>query len=382
MQSLLESPSINTTPFHFSSLDKIKSAIALDLAPNVVKIDRDGYYPLDFMHQLGALGGFAHTLTPDFKGKGEGFKTALQVIESVSETCLCTGFLTWCHIACVWYIQNSQNTYLRDNILPDIAEGKILAGTGLSNPMKHFADIEKIALIAKPCDGGYIVDGLLPWVSNLGQGHYFAVVAQIADTEDFLMTIVSDDLEGLTLKSTAHFIALEGSNTYSCQFRNVFVPHELILASPCAEYINNIKAGFILAQVGMGLGVTQASVNAMKRFNLRLGHVNRFLHDTVETIEEDLEQLRLKSYALADSIDSPSISHSEDKSVNFQEVINCRIQASELALRSSQAAILHAGARGYLQGSDLDRRLRESYFVAIVTPALKHLKKILYDLAS
>ncbi|MGI0479798.1 acyl-CoA dehydrogenase family protein [Geminocystis sp. CENA526] len=378
MQSTLEYP-VENHHQNLSFLDGVKSTIKLNLSPKVSKIDREGYYPRDFMHTLGEVGGFQQTITPVFGGSGRGFRNALQVIETVSETCLCTGFITWCHIACVWYIQNSENTYLKKNILPQIAMGKVLAGTGLSNPMKHFADIEKIALIAKPCEGGYIIDGLLPWVSNLGKGHYFAVVAQIINSNDYLMAIVSDDFKGLNLKSTAHFIALEGSQTFSCQFREVFVPDEYILASPCDEYIKNIKAGFILAQVGMGLGVTQASVNAMKKFNLRYAHINGFLDDTLEAIEEDLEGLRLKSYTLADKLNNRE---TPDDTSFFQEVVKCRIQASELALRSSQSAILYAGARGYLQGSDLDRRLRESYFVAIVTPALKHLKKILHDLGS
>jgi alkylation response protein AidB-like acyl-CoA dehydrogenase len=52
-----------------------------------------------------------------------------------------------------------------------------------------------------------------------------------------------------------------------------------------------------------------------------------------------------------------------------------RAHASELALRAAQSALLHAGARGYLMSSDVQRRVRESHFVAIVTPALKHLRK-------
>ena len=39
--------------------------------------------------------------------------------------------------------------------------------------------------------------------------------------------------------------------------------------------------------------------------------------------------------------------------------------------------MLHAGARAYVQGSPAERELREACFVAIVTPALKHLKKML-----
>ncbi len=41
--------------------------------------------------------------------------------------------------------------------------------------------------------------------------------------------------------------------------------------------------------------------------------------------------------------------------------------------------MLHAGAGGYRTGSAAERKLRESYFVAVVTPALKHLKKLQHD---
>ena len=56
-------------------------------------------------------------------------------------------------------------------------------------------------------------------------------------------------------------------------------------------------------------------------------------------------------------------------------VLDARAQAGELALRAAQSALLHAGARGYLMSSDVQRRVRESHFVAIVTPAIKHLRK-------
>jgi hypothetical protein len=43
---------------------------------------------------------------------------------------------------------------------------------------------------------------------------------------------------------------------------------------------------------------------------------------------------------------------------------------------------LHAGAKGYLMRHPAQRRLREAVFVAIVTPALKHLRKEIHDLES
>ncbi|MBX6393573.1 MAG: acyl-CoA dehydrogenase, partial [Burkholderiales bacterium] len=61
-------------------------------------------------------------------------------------------------------------------------------------------------------------------------------------------------------------------------------------------------------------------------------------------------------------------------------VLKARARASELTLRAANSAVLHAGARGYLMRHPAQRRLREAVFVAIVTPALKHLRKEIGDL--
>ena len=57
------------------------------------------------------------------------------------------------------------------------------------------------------------------------------------------------------------------------------------------------------------------------------------------------------------------------------QVLKLRLAASELALRAAQSAALHAGAKGYQVRHAAQRRTREAMFVAIVTPAIKHLRK-------
>ncbi|MEO1342229.1 MAG: acyl-CoA dehydrogenase family protein [Cyanobacteria bacterium J06635_13] len=123
----------------------LKLATKKQLTPQVKEIDA-GKYPRKFMEQIGSLGGFAQTVAVDYGGRGIEIKTALQVIETVSQTCLSTGFISWCQIATAWYIQNGESECLKQEVLPAVATGKSMAGTGLSNPMKHFAGIEKIAL--------------------------------------------------------------------------------------------------------------------------------------------------------------------------------------------------------------------------------------------
>ena len=66
----------------------------------------------------------------------------------------------------------------------------------------------------------------------------------------------------------------------------------------------------------------------------------------------------------------------------FIDVLNARTEGAELCLRASQSALMHQGARGYLMNSDVQRRVREAQFVAIVTPAIKHLRKEIASLSA
>ena len=59
----------------------------------------------------------------------------------------------------------------------------------------------------------------------------------------------------------------------------------------------------------------------------------------------------------------------------IRRVFAARLKAGELSIQAASSALLHSGARGYLDHAPAQRRLRESYFVAIVAPAMKHLRK-------
>jgi hypothetical protein len=57
------------------------------------------------------------------------------------------------------------------------------------------------------------------------------------------------------------------------------------------------------------------------------------------------------------------------------DILRLRLAGGEYSLKAANAAMLHMGAKGYLQKSPAQRRLREAYFIAIVTPATKHLRR-------
>ena len=106
-----------------------------------------------------------------------------------------------------------------------------------------------------------------------------------------------------------------------------------------------------------------------------LGHVNKFLDVQPEHLGEQLTRMQAQVELLAATPFETDPSY-------WREVIQARLAAGETSLAAAHAAMLHCGARGYVAGAAAQRRLREAYFVAIVTPAIKQLKKMLADMAN
>ena len=379
---MLARPLFNASLPDAEWLAAIREAAATDLRPLVGEIDREGLYPRAWMERLGELGGFAQGAPVELGGGGRGLKATLQGMEAVSSECLSTGFCVWCQMVCGWYIQHGASDFLKRQVLPQVLAGARMGATGLSNPMKHFAGIEKINLVARHEPGGYRVSGVLPWVSNVSPEGYFAFVAAVEDgphAGKYLMAVTPGDAPGVRLGDGGHFIALEGSSTMSARFEDAFVAHDWILAAPCEEYIARVRPGFILGQAGFGLGLVESCVELMKKADKRTAHVNCFLDDRVEHIEANLEEARRFTWALAEEIGTGCSPEPARKGL-LRDVVQARLTASELSLRASQAAMLYAGASGYRLGGVPERKLRESYFVAVVTPAMKQLKKMLATL--
>ena len=95
--------------------------------------------------------------------------------------------------------------------------------------------------------------------------------------------------------------------------------------------------------------------------------MNKFLNDRPDELQAELDDLSARIQTLART--------PYDGSTDYViSVLDARAQSAELVLRASQSALLHQGARGYMMNTAPQRRIREAHFVAIVTPAIKHLR--------
>jgi alkylation response protein AidB-like acyl-CoA dehydrogenase len=346
-------------------------AVALGpLAQQVEAIDRQGRYPREVLQQLGQLGAMSAHLDSE-TGAGD-YGLAIQAMAEVSRVCGATGFMMWCQAVCGLYMQQSGNPALMGEALQRHISGAGLGGTALSNPMKSYAQIESLLLKARPVDGGYLVNGTLPWVSNLGAEHYFGAIAAVTDADggstSEVMFLLRCDGPGVELRECPSFAGMEGTGTYGIRLHDHFIGAGEIMALPTKPYIARIRGAFVMLQCGMAVGVTQGAIDSMWAVEDQLGHVNQFLDDRPDALQAELDALTERVMTLART---PFNNTTEF----FIDVLDARAHGAELSLRAAQSALMHQGARGYLMSSPVQRRVRESHFVAIVTPAIKHLRK-------
>ena len=276
----------------------VRELSARELAPLVQAIDAEGLYPEAVMRAFGRAGAFAAHL-PRADGGDVDLVTAIRAMAAAGEHCLSTSFCMWCQDALGWYIFASGNDELKEQLGHRVAAGAALGGTALSNPMKTFFGIEQIRLKATRVAGGYRVRGLLPFVSNLGEDHYFGAVFEVEEPKRYVMAVVPCAHDGVTLHGNTKFVALDGTRTFGVQIRDAFIPDALVLADPSDAYIKRIRAGFVLLQTGMAFGLIRGCIGLMNQTKGPLGHVNKYLDVQPEAIAEGLAKLEAQVELLA-----------------------------------------------------------------------------------
>src|SRR5207344_698841 len=158
--------------------DEVARIARQELAPLAGAIDAGSVYPAELLRGLGKVGAWSSHVPLD--GPAD-LRCAIQSMAAIGEVCGATAFMAWCQNTLVWYVANSTNLKLASRFGDAFARGRVLGGTGLSNPMKSFFGIEKLKLKGRKVEGGYVVRGALPWVSNLGTDHYFGTIFERED---------------------------------------------------------------------------------------------------------------------------------------------------------------------------------------------------------
>lgn len=350
------------------SPDVVPPGLAAWLEGAAHDLDTTAFDAAAVLPRLADVGLFRIGVPATHGGSGGEVADAVRAVAAVSQHSLAAGFVFWGHRTYIEYLLQSPNTGLRDKLLPDLLAGRRAGATGLSNAMKFLSGFEELQLKATLTGRQLSIDGKLPWVTNL-QPSGFDVAAAVEGFDGnpaFIVSLSSEDI-GLARTADLDLMALRATSTAALAVGGVKVSDARILHPDARAWLPKVRPAFLGLQCGMSIGLARRAL-AETRSRLRNGR--DVLADAVGAAQVELADLhaRLVRGLAGNEFEG-------DASLLFR----LRIRLAELVAEAVQLELCASGGAAYLAkpGEGIQRRLRESAFIPVVTPSLVQLKTAL-----
>ncbi len=307
-------------------LDRARRLAADVLVPAAMTVESSQQIPPDHFDLLAAQGFYGLAGPREYGGLDVDFPTGCRVIEVLAGACLLTTFVWMQHHGAVLAAAGTTNSRLRQEWLEPLCAGRRRAGVALAGTLPG-----PPLLRARSVAGGYVFDGVSPWVT--GWGHIDTLHTAARDEQDTIVWALLDAEPGATLSvEPLHMVAVMASSTVRASFSGHFVPAERVTGiMPWSEWRRR-DAGGLRANGSLALGIAA-------RCGELIGP---------GPLDEELVSCRA---ALDDA--TP------------EAMPAARAAASELAMRATAALVVHRGAAAILIDQDAQRLAREALFLLV-----------------
>jgi alkylation response protein AidB-like acyl-CoA dehydrogenase len=301
-------------------------------------------------------------------GAGGDVSDSVEAIAAVSERSVAAGFVLWGHRSYIEYLLQSSNAALREGLLPELLVGRVAGATGLSNAMKFLSGLEELQVGARRQADGFVLDGTLPWVTNLRpQGFHVAVAVAIADGRGAFVASLAHDDPGLVRTADLDLVALRATNTAAIAISGVRIGAERIIHPDANVWLGAVRPAFLGLQCGMSIGLAR---RALAEARGCVGAGRRTLAEPAADLAAALiEQERSLREGLRTGI-------FESKPAALFQI---RIALADIVAEAVGLELQATGGRAYLRspGAGFGRRWREAAFIPVITPSLVQLKTVL-----
>ena len=316
--------------------------------------DVSGDWPNAQLDLCGQYGVYEWFIEPEWGGQGWGCEAIVRGYLALSSACLTTTFILTQRSGACRQIASSANEQLKKALLPQLAQGKLLATVGISHLTTSRRHLARPVLQAERVPGGFVLKGFSPWVTGAAHAQTVVLGASVMlddqPTEEQLLAALPTDLPGVTTPPPAQLIGLTASHTGELRLDGVFVEDQWVLAGP----VENV----MLRSAGGGTGGYQTSALALGLARSAIDFLESEARQRAE-LDAPLDALRNDYEHLHDVLFA--VVRGEDGCRGE----DLRQQANSLALRSSQAALATAKGTGYLQGHPAGRWCREALFFLV-----------------
>lgn len=331
-----------------------------DVAPNSAEMD---LHPEALRHALNGLctrNLMALRRPEQYGGPAVAEPTFRQFQESVARYSGSLAFLQTQHQSAVSMIARSENEALKQAYLPHMGNGEKLVGIGFSQLRRKGDPIMR----AESCNGGYLLNGHVPWITGWSFYPEFLIGATLPDGQavfGIVPLVHVDDKSGkITISEPMRLAAMESAMTVTADLVNFKLSAEKVAFIRPPGWIQNNDLINITLQGHFALGCARAGLDILEQAAEKKGL--SFIRDAYLKLSDELESCR----------DATTAAQATAGEESTDERLQIRAWAIDLAVRCAHAAVTASSGAANSIHHPAQRVYREAlvYTVSAQTTAI------------
>ncbi|PAX45639.1 hypothetical protein CK510_30770 [Brunnivagina elsteri CCALA 953] len=212
-----------------------------------------------------------------------------------------------------------------------MGSGEVLVGVGFSQLRREGEPL----ITAKPVDGGYLLNGVVPWVTGWGIFHEFIVAATLFDGSAVFGMIPLKQEEGLGFSEVAELAAMPSTNTIAVKLNNWFLANEFVVFIKQPGWIHEQDKRNVLKATFLATGCALAGLDIIEEISHKKNLLS--INNALDLLSQELDNCR-----------SGIREAQQNVSASFAEKLDLRAWTIDLATRISHAAVtVSSGAANY-----------------------------------
>jgi isovaleryl-CoA dehydrogenase len=352
----------------------LNTVIESTIAPNAPEVDRSGTFPranIDALAKAGLLGLISST---EVGGRGEGLRTASEVIEKVAGSCGSTAMILLMHYAAAAVLEGNGSEAIRRAIAAD-QHLSTLAFSEAGSRSHFWAPLSTAA-----SDNGEVrLDASKSWVTSAGQADSYVWSSRpLAAEGPMTLWLVPSNAAGLAIAGPFDGLGLRGNASNPVKGTDVRVSPDAMLGADGAGLdiaLTQVLPWFLVLNASFSLGLMEAlmALAVSHLTGTRLAHLDQTLAD--QPVQRgQYARLRIRTDTcrafIADTLDAIENGRA-DATLRVLEV---KAVASEAASEVADGVMRLCGGSAFRKELGVERLFRDSLAARVMAPTTEALQ--------
>ncbi len=338
------------------------------IKPVAAQYDREGTFPWDIVKVFAEAGFFGISIPEEYGGLGRGVLDLVLVTEELSRYCGGIALAVAATALGTFPIVISANDEQKKRYLPALAEGKMLAGFGLTEPSAG-SDAGSIKTRAVRKGDRYILNGNKVFITNGGAAKIYTVIANTdpgKGTRGASAFIVEEGMPGFSYGKEEDKMGIRASCTRELVFEDCEVPVENMIGREgegfmvAMKTLDKSRPGVAAQALGIAQGALDLALEYARTREQFGQSIIQFqaIQFMLADMATQIEASRALIYAVSRNLDAGEKNVAKESSM-------CKVMASDTAMKVTTDAVQIFGGYGYMRDYPVEKFMRDAKITQI-----------------